>query len=90
MKLVYLIPLFFIFGCANPEGEVSIPNDIISKEKMILIFKDIHISESLTAEKKIKDVKLSNQMKKSYLVSVLKKHNIKRLITKHNDIKNTK
>ena len=37
---------------------------------------DVHISDALVTSQRVKDVKKSNQQKKSYLVSVLKKHNV--------------
>ena len=74
MKFLYLLPLLFLFNCSS--NEVKAPKNILSKDKMIELMVDVHIADAMTLEKKIKDIKLSNQLKKSYLVSVLDKHNV--------------
>lgn len=74
MKNIFFIPLFFLLACNS--DEVKIPSDIISREKIINIYMDVHISDALVTSQRVKDVKKSNQQKKSYLVSVLKKHNV--------------
>ena len=74
MKQLFFIPLFFIFSCSSKE--VKIPEDIIAKEAMIEIYKDVHISDGMVTNQQIKGVKITNQLKKSYLIAVLKKHNI--------------
>lgn len=43
---------------------------------MISILVDIHIADAVAKEKKLKDIKLSNQLKKTYFNNVLEKHNI--------------
>jgi len=74
MKLIYIITFVLILSCSSKE--VKIPKDIIQKDEMIALYIDIHITDAMVTQKKIKDVKISNQLKKSYLVSVLKKHNL--------------
>lgn len=74
MKIIFYIPLFFLLAC-TPD-EVKIPEDIIQKEEMIEIYRDVHISDALVNYEKVKDVKVANQLKKSFLASVLKKHNV--------------
>ncbi len=63
-------------SCSSSEETMNIPNDIIGQEKMKEIYIDIHISDAMVAKKKLKEVKLSNQLKKSYFVGILAKHHI--------------
>lgn len=74
MKIIYLLILLLFFSCSQDES--YIPKDIIQKEKMVSIFVDIHISDALVAHKKNKEVKISNQLKKTYLANILNKHKI--------------
>lgn len=74
MKKLLFLPLFLLLACTSKE--VKIPSDIISKEKMIEVYFDVHVSDGMVINQKIKDVKISNQLKKSYLVGVLKKHGV--------------
>ena len=74
MKKIFFIPLLILLSCTS--AEVKIPTDIIPREEMIAIYMDVHISDALVTSQKVRDVKISNQMKKSYLASVLKKHNV--------------
>lgn len=73
MKYILFILLFFT-SCSS--SELDIPSDIIQKEKMINVMVDVHIADAMASEQKIKDIKVSNQLKKTYLVGVLHKHDI--------------
>lgn len=73
-KAVLFVLLFFT-SCKN--DEVKIPNDVFSKEKMTNLLVEIHLSDAIAADERIKDVKLLNEIKKAYFTSVLEKNNIK-------------
>jgi phosphorylcholine metabolism protein LicD len=74
MKFYLLVPIFFFISCKDQS--IKIPKEIFPKETMISILVDIHIADAVAKEKKLKDIKLSNQLKKTYFNNVLEKHNI--------------
>lgn len=76
MRYILLIVIFLLSSCSSSEETINIPNNIIGQEKMKEIYIDIHISDAMVAKKKLKEVKLSNQLKKSYFEEILAKHHI--------------
>ena len=72
-KTIFFVLVLFT-SCTN--DEVKIPNEILSEENMKNLLVEIHLSDALAADERIKDVKLLNEIKKAYFTSVLEANNI--------------
>ena len=72
-KTIFFVLVLFT-SCTN--DEVKIPNEILSEENMKNLLVEIHLSDALAADERIKDVKLLNEIKKAYFTSVLNDNQI--------------
>ncbi len=75
-KSLFLLPvmLFLIMACDDPVVEK--PRDLISRDPMIDILVDIHLSEAVFQTKRFSSEELNKFSEADFYYSILKKHGI--------------
>lgn len=74
MKWNVFLLVIVLTACTS--DVVKIPSKVFSKEKMVTLLIEIHLSDILATNEKILEVKDLNDVKKAYFLSVLEKNNV--------------
>lgn len=74
-KILFLGILLLLGACKTPIEEQKIKTPI-AREHFKAILLDMHIANGIVENQKIRDVKITNQLKKAYLSSVLAQHEV--------------
>lgn len=74
MKWNVFLLVIILTACTS--DVVKIPSKFFSKEKMVSILIDIHLSDAIAINEIYPDFKELNDIKKGYFLSVLEKNNI--------------